>query len=94
MKHLIFTFFFLLFRNGIIYYICSKYIFYTEQIVHGTEGHMAVYGSVRHQTNIIWTEAFEVPEVHILFFGDGPVHILPYDPQCHELLAKLYFYLK
>ena len=21
------------------------------------------------------------------FFGDGPVHILPYDPQCHELFA-------
>ena len=20
-------------------------------------------------------------------FGDGPVHILPYDPQCHELFA-------
>jgi hypothetical protein len=20
-----------------------------------------------------------------IFFGDGPVHILPYDPQCHEL---------
>jgi hypothetical protein len=28
-----------------------------EQIVHGTEGHMAVYGPVRHQKNIIWTEA-------------------------------------
>jgi hypothetical protein len=35
------------------------------------------------------------------FFGDGPVHILPYDPQCHELFAiyitlrllKLYFYI-
>jgi hypothetical protein len=23
----------------------------------------------------------------IYFFGDGPVHILPYDPQCHELFA-------
>jgi len=20
-------------------------------------------------------------------FGDGPVHILPYEPQCHELFA-------
>ena len=20
-------------------------------------------------------------------FGDGPVHVLPYDPQCHELFA-------
>ena len=28
-----------------------------EQIVHGTEGHMAVYGPVRHQKNIIWIEA-------------------------------------
>ena len=44
---------------------------------------MAVYGPVRHQNNIIWTlEA----SVHIIFF-DGPVHILPYDPQCHELFA-------
>ena len=22
-----------------------------------------------------------------IFFGDEPVHILPYDPQCHELFA-------
>jgi hypothetical protein len=31
------------------------------------------------------------------FFGDGPVHILPYDPQCHELFelfAILYFLSK
>jgi hypothetical protein len=28
------------------------------QIVHGTEGHLAVYGPVRHQKNIIWTEAY------------------------------------
>ena len=39
-----------------------------QQIVHGTEGHMAVYGPVRHPKNIIWTEASEV-------------HILPYDPK-------------
>jgi len=25
--------------------------------------------------------------VHIIFFGDESVHILPYDPQCHELFA-------
>ena len=38
---------------------------------------MVVYGPVRHQENIIWTEA---SDVHIIFFfGDGPVHILPYD---------------
>ena len=24
----------------------------------------------------------------------GPVHILPYDPQCHELFAILYFLSK
>jgi hypothetical protein len=36
-----------------------------QQIVHGTEGHMAVYGPVRHQINIIWTEA---SEVHIILF--------------------------
>jgi hypothetical protein len=28
-----------------------------EQMVHGTEGHNAVYGPVRHQKNIIWTKA-------------------------------------
>ena len=33
-------------------------------MVHDTEGHMAVYGPVRHQTNIIWTEA---SGVHIIF---------------------------
>jgi hypothetical protein len=27
------------------------------QIVHGLSGHMAVYGPVVHQKNIIWTEA-------------------------------------
>ena len=32
----------------------------------------------------IWTSE---ASVHIIFFGDGPVHILPYDPQCHELFA-------
>ena len=38
---------------------------YIEQIVHGTEGHIAVYEPVRHQKNIIWTEA---SEIHIIFF--------------------------
>ena len=29
-----------------------------------------------------------VTERYIYFFlGDGAVHILPYDPQCHELFA-------
>jgi hypothetical protein len=28
--------------------------------------------------------------VHIIFCWDGPVYILPYDPQCHELFAIYY----
>jgi hypothetical protein len=45
---------------------------------------MAVYGPVRHQKNIIWTE--QLRSIYY-FWGDEPVHILPYDPQCHELFA-------
>ena len=52
---------------------------------------MAVYGPVRHQKNIIWTEA---SEVHIIFFGDEPVHILPYDPSDMTYLLYYTFYLK
>jgi hypothetical protein len=48
---------------------------------------MAVYGPVRHPKNSIWTSE---ASVHIIFFGDGPVHILPYDPQCHELFFYYY----
>ena len=33
----------------------------------------------------IWTPESFGP--YNIFFGDGPVHILPYDPQCHELFA-------
>jgi hypothetical protein len=65
---------------------------------------MAVYGPVRHQIFLIWTEAFiwqymdrsvtkkilygpqKLRSIYY-FFGDGPIHILPYDPQCHELFA-------
>jgi hypothetical protein len=46
--------------------------------------HFGSYGPVHHQKNIIWTSE---ASVHIIYFGDGPVHILPYDPQCHELFA-------
>jgi hypothetical protein len=28
------------------------------------------------------------------YFGDGSVHILPYDPKWHELFAILYFLSK
>ena len=48
----------LLFQTFIYIYI---YI-YIKQIVHGTEGHMTVYGPGCHPQNIIWT-------VHILFCG-------------------------
>jgi hypothetical protein len=44
---------------------------------------MAVYGSVRHPKNIRGP--------YNIFFGDGPVHILPYDP---KLFAILYFLSK
>ena len=50
---------------------------------------MTVYGPVSHKKNSICTEA---SEVQIIFFGDGPVHILPYDPQCHELFAIYQLY--
>jgi len=33
---------------------CMLYVIHT---VHGTEGHMAVYGADCHPQNIIWTEA-------------------------------------
>ena len=35
------------------------------QIVHVTSGHLAIYGPVRHQKNIIWTSE---ASVHIIFF--------------------------
>ena len=48
------------------------------QIVHGTKGHMTVYGPGCHPQNIIWTE------------GERPVHKLPFGPKCHELFVILY----
>jgi hypothetical protein len=47
---------------------------------------MAVYGPVRHQKMLKLRSIY-------YFFGDGPVHILPYDPQCHELFA-IYIYFR
>ena len=45
------------------------------------------YGHILYFTFLFSLFASEA-SVHILFFfGDGPVHILPYDPQCHELFA-------
>ena len=53
-----------------------------DQIVHGTKGHMAVYGPGCHPQNIIWTEAkphtiiwTEAKLRSIYYFvGDRPVH--------------------
>jgi hypothetical protein len=39
---------------------------------------MAVYGPVCHHQKL---------RSIYYFLGSGPVHILPYDPQCHELFA-------
>ena len=68
------------------------------QIVHGTKGHMAVYGPGCHPQNIIWTEAkpqniiwTEAKLRSIYYFvGDRLVHKLPYGPKCHDLFVILY----
>jgi hypothetical protein len=64
------------------------YVFYNYQIVHGTNGHMAIYGPGCHPQNIIWTEA-KLRSLYY-FVGDRPVHKLPIGPMCHELFAILY----
>ena len=49
--------------------------------------HFGSYGSIwvgPSPKNIKWTSE---ASVHIIFFGWRTVHILPYDPQCHELFA-------
>jgi hypothetical protein len=55
---------------------------------------MAVYGPVRHQKHIIWISSPKAYDMDLrsfgpnnIFFGDGPVNILPYDPQCHEIFS-------
>jgi len=66
-------------------------LFFTHdnlQIVHGTEGHMAVYGPGCRPQNIIWTEA-KLRSMYY-FVGDRPVHKLPFGPKCHELFVILY----
>jgi hypothetical protein len=44
-------------------------------LVHGTKGHMAIYGPGCHPQNIIWTEA----KLSTIYYcvGDRPVHKLP-----------------
>jgi hypothetical protein len=58
------------------------------QIVHGTEGHMALYGPGCHPQNIIWTEAM-LRSIYY-FVGDRPVYKLPFGPKCHKLFVILY----
>jgi hypothetical protein len=55
------------------------------QIVHGTKGHMAVYGTGCHPQNIIWTEA-KLRSIYY-FVGDRPVHKQPFGP----ILTGQYF---
>ena len=43
------------------------------QIVHGTKGHMTVYGTGCHPQNIIWTGA-KLRSIYY-FVGDRPVHL-------------------
>ena len=45
--------------------VTKKILYGPKLIVHVTSGHMAVYGPVCHQTNIIWTAE---ASVHKIFF--------------------------
>ena len=58
------------------------------QIVHGTKGHMTVYGPGCHPQNIIWTEA-KLRSIYY-FAGDRPVHKLPFGSKCHDIFVILY----
>ena len=58
------------------------------QIVHGTKGHVAVYGPGCQPQNIIWTEA-KLRSIYY-FVGDRPVHKMPFGLKCHELFVILY----
>ena len=58
------------------------------QIVHGTKGHMAVYGPGCHPQNIIWTEA-KLRSIYYIV-GDRQVHKLPFGLKCQELFVILY----
>jgi hypothetical protein len=66
----------------------DRVFFVIYQIVHGTKGHMAVYGPGCHPQNIIWTEG----KLRFIYYfvGDRPVHKLPFGPKCYELFVILY----
>jgi hypothetical protein len=72
------------FRNGTCIIILDK-----KYNIANSSCHFGSYGSIwtgPSPKKIIWTS--EASPVHIIFFfGDGPVHKLPYDPQSHELFA-------
>jgi hypothetical protein len=77
----------------LLHYLYSPHVYCYSfeniyQIVHGTKGHMAVYGPGCHPQNIIWTEA-KLRSIYY-FVGDRPVHKLPFGPKCHELFVILY----
>ena len=55
---------------------------------------MAVYGPVRHQKNIIWTEVSEVHMIFLLVTNRSIYCHMSHDPQCHELFAILYLLSK
>jgi hypothetical protein len=62
--------------NGRGHKICMYYnnYMYIYQIVHGTKGHMAVYGPGCHPQNIIWTEA-KVRSIYY-FVGERPPFLI------------------
>jgi hypothetical protein len=72
-------------------YVCTCMYYnnymYIYQIVHGTKGHVEVYGPGCHPQNIIWTEA-KLRSIYY-FVGDRPVHKLQFGPKCHELFVYI-----
>ena len=65
------------FRNGTCIIILDK-----KYNIENSSCHFGSYGS-------IWTGPSPLRSfgAYTIFFCDWPVHILPYDPQCHELFA-------
>ena len=59
-------------------------IFSIQQMVHGTKGHMVVYGPGCHPQNIIWTEA-KLRSIYY-FVGDWSIN-------CHMALSAMNYLL-
>ena len=71
------------FRNGTCIIILDK-----KYNIANSSCHFGSYGSTwtgPSPTKILYGPQ-KLRSIYYLF-GDGPVHILPYDPQCHELFA-------